>query len=91
VGVSADHPRAIAAFVKEQNVKHLLLGDFRRTMLPLYDAMVTDPASPIFRYGKRAYYIIDRQGTVRYMKVLDNPLNLLSADEVLAALKTAGT
>jgi peroxiredoxin len=55
VGVSADHPRAIAAFVKEQNVKHLLLGDFRRTMLPLYDAMVTDPASPIFRYGKRSY------------------------------------
>jgi peroxiredoxin len=91
VGVSADHPLAIAAFVKDQNVKHLLLGDFRRAMLPLYDAMVTDPASPIFRYGKRAYYIIDRQGTVRYMKIMDNPLNLLSADEVLQALKAAGT
>jgi peroxiredoxin len=91
VGVSADHPLAIAAFVKDQNVKHLLLGDFRRAMLPLYDAMVTDPASPIFRYGKRAYYIIDRQGTVRYMKIMDNPLNLLSADEVLEALKTVGT
>jgi len=88
--MSADHPLAIAAFVKDQNVKHLLLGDFRRAVLPQYDALVTDPASPVFRYGKRAYFIIDRQGTVKYMKVMDNPLNLLSADEVLEALKTAG-
>jgi len=89
--MSADHPLAIAAFVKDQNVKHLLLGDFRRAVLPQYDALVTDPASPVFRYGKRAYFIIDRQGTVKYMKVMDNPLNLLNADEVLEALKTAGT
>ena len=89
--MSADHPLAIAAFVKEQHVKHLLLGDFRRAVLPLYDAMVTDPASPVFRYGKRAYFIIDRQGTVKYMKIMDNPLNILNADEVLEALKTAGT
>ena len=88
--MSADHPLAIAAFVKDQHVKHLLLGDFRRAVLPLYDALVTDPASPVFRYGKRAYFIIDRQGTVKYMKVMDNPLNLLSGDEVLEALKTAG-
>ena len=89
--MSADHPLAIAAFTKEQHVKHLLLGDFRRAVLPLYGAVVTDPASPIFHYGKRAYFIIDRQGTVKFMKVMDNPLNLLSADEVLEALKTAGT
>ena len=89
--MSADHPLAIAAFVKDQNVKHLLLGDFRRAVLPQYDALVTDPASPVFRYGKRAYFIIDRQGTVKYMKVMDNPLNILNADEVLEALKTAGT
>ena len=89
--MSADHPLAIAAFVKDQNVKHLLLGDFRRAVLPLYDAMVTDPASPIYRYGKRAYFIIDRKGTVRYMKIMDNPLNLLDPDEVLKAAKAAGS
>jgi len=45
--VSADHPLAIAAFVKDQNVKHLLLGDCRRAVRPRDDAIVTDPASPI--------------------------------------------
>jgi len=88
--MSADHPLAIAAFVKDQHVKHLLLGDFRRAVLPQYDALVTDPASPVFRYGKRAYFIIDRQGVVRYQKIQTNPLDLLDPQEVLKALKDSG-
>ena len=60
-------------------------------MLTAYDAVITDPASPIFRYAKRAYFIVDRQGVVRYMKVQDNPLELLKPEEVLQALKNSGT
>ena len=56
-------------------------------MLPAYGAMITDEKSPIYRYAKRAYFIIDKTGTVKYIKVMDNPLDLLSADEVLKALK----
>jgi peroxiredoxin len=52
--------------------------------------METNEASPIYRYAKRAYFIVDRQGTVRYAKVMANPLDLLNPDEVLAALKTSG-
>jgi len=90
VGVSADHPATLAAFVKQEQLKHLLLADFRRQMLPAYDAVVTDDKSPIFRYAKRAYYVIDRQGVVRYMKIQDNALDLLDPEEVLGALKKAG-
>ncbi len=60
-------------------------------MLPLYGAMVTDEASPIYRYGKRAYFIIDKDGVVRTMKIQTNPLDLLNPDEVLKALKTPGS
>ena len=56
-------------------------------MLPAYDAMQTDQASPVYRYAKRAYFIIDKSGTIKFIKVMDNPLDLLSADEVLKALK----
>ena len=86
MGVSADHAATLDAFIKQTGTKHMLLSDFRRTMLPTYDAMVTDEKSPIFRYAKRAYFIIDREGTVRYMKIMPNPLDLLDAKEVLAAL-----
>ena len=79
------------AFAKENNIHHPLLSDFpRRTMLTAYDAVITDPASPIFRYAKRAYFIVDRQGVLRYMKVQQNPLELLKPEEVLQALKDSG-
>jgi peroxiredoxin len=90
VGVSADHIATLDAFRKQNQARHLLLSDFRRTMLPAYDAMVTDDKSPIFRYAKRAYFILDKQGVVRYMKIQERPLDLLKPDEVLEALKASG-
>jgi peroxiredoxin len=90
VGVSADHAATLEAFSKQQGIRHLLLSDFRRTMLPAYDAMVTDDKSPIYRYAKRAYFVIDKNGVVKYVKVQANPLDLLDANEVLAALKASG-
>ncbi len=91
VGVSADAWQALAAWKTQNSIKHLQLSDFRRQMLPAYGALVTDEQSPIFRYPKRAYFIIDRQGVVKFVKVLDNPLNLLDPQEVLAALKASGS
>ena len=90
MGVSTDHHLALAAWRREHGSKQLLLSDFRRQMLPAYGAMQTNEQSPVYRYAKRAFFIIDRTGTVRFVKVMDNTLDLLSADEVLKALKDAG-
>ena len=90
MGVSADHVATLDAFVKQNNTKHLLLSDFRRQVLPAWGAVVTDEKSPIYRYAKRAYFVLDRQGTVRYVKVMDNPLDLLDPEVVLKALKDSG-
>lgn len=88
--MSADHPGTLDSFTKQFGIKHLLLSDFRRQMLPAYDALVTDEKSPIYRYGKRAYFVIDRSGTVRYVKIQENALDLLDPEEVLKALKESG-
>lgn len=90
MGVSADIPDTLEAFSKANNIKHLLLSDFDRKMLPAYGAMVTDEKSPIYRYAKRAYFILDRKGIVRWMKIQANPLDLLNAEDVLKALKESG-
>ena len=90
MGVSADHPATLEAFSKQQNLKHLLLGDFRRQMLPSYGALETNDQSPIYRYAKRAYFIIDRNGVVKFVKVQTNALDLLDPNEVLKALKDSG-
>jgi peroxiredoxin len=90
VGMSTDAPAALIAWSKELSLKHTLISDFRRQVVPQYDAMVTDDKSPIFRYAKRAYFVIDKNGIVKFIKVMDNPLNLLESSEVLAAVKAAG-
>ncbi len=90
VGVSADHAATLEAFSKQENLKHQLLSDFRRQMLPAYSAMEMNEQSPIYRYAKRAYFIIDRQGVVKWIKVNQNPLDLLKPEEVLQALKDSG-
>jgi peroxiredoxin len=60
-------------------------------MLPAYGAMQTDDKSPVYRYARRAYFIIDKTGTIKFMKIMDNPLDLLEADEVLKATKAAAS
>ena len=87
MGISADHPATLDAFTKQNGLKHLLLGDFRRAMLPAWGAMETNEASPIYRYARRAYFVVDKAGIVRYAKVMPNPLDLLKPEEVLQALK----
>ena len=91
MGVSTDHHLALAAWQKEQSSKQLLLSDFRRQMLPAYGAMQTDQASPVFRYAKRAYFIVDKTGTIKFVKVMDNPLDLLDPGEVLKTVKASAS
>ena len=88
--MSADAAPTLKAFTENNNIKHLLLADFRRQMLPEYGAMVTDEKSPMFRYAKRAYFVIDRQGVLRFAKIQDNPLDLFKPDELLKAFKESG-
>ena len=90
VGVSADHVATLQAFTEANNIHYPLLSDFGRKMLPGYGALVTDETSPIYRYAKRAYFILDNQGIVKYMKIQDNALDILTADEILKALKQSG-
>ena len=90
VGVSADHAATLDAFAKSNNIKHPLLSDFRRQMLPAYGALVTDEKSPIYRYARRGYFVLDRNGIVRYKKIQENALDLLKPEEVLDAVKAHG-
>ena len=88
--MSTDAAPALIAWSKELKLKHTLLGDFRRQVLPKYDAVFTDEKHPLFQRGKRAYYVIDKSGVVKFMKVMDNPLDLLEPNDLLAAVKAAG-
>ena len=50
--------QGIVAAAATGKIRYPLLSDFGRKMLPEYRALVTDDKSPIYRYAKRAYFIL---------------------------------
>ncbi len=85
-----DSPSTLAVFQREFGTRHLLLSDSGRRMLSAYGVMVTDEKSPTYRYAKRAYFVIDRVGLVRWVTVNENPLDVLTPEDVLRALRESG-
>ncbi len=85
-----DAAATLKAFAEDNKIHHPLLSDFRRQMLPAYGAMVTNENSPVYRYAKRAYFVLDKEGIIRYLRIDDNPLDILTSDQVLKLIKESG-
>jgi glutaredoxin-dependent peroxiredoxin len=83
LGVSVDHIGAQKAFAEKLGLTYPLVDDFSRDIVQKYGVMENNPQSPLFRYAKRAYVIIDKQGIVRYYQIMDQPGHLLDSEEIL--------
>jgi peroxiredoxin len=84
LGVSVDHIGAQQAFAEKMGLGYPLLDDFSRDTVKKYGVMDTNPDSAYFRYAKRAYFIIDKQGVIRYLHIMDDIRHLLDNEEILA-------
>jgi peroxiredoxin len=84
LGVSVDHIGAQKAFAEKLGLTYPLVDDFSRDIVKKYGVMDDNPSSAFFRYAKRAYFILDKQGIIRYMHVMDQPGHLLDSEEILA-------
>jgi len=88
-GISVDSPFSHKAFAEKYNIKYPLLSDFNREVIEKY-GVVHDEMFGFKRVGKRAVFIIDKQGIIRYKWVTENPRNEPNYEEikqVLAKLK----
>ncbi len=91
LGVSVDFLDANRAWGEKMGVTYPLLNDGSRAMLRAYKALYDDPemvkTSRIGTYLKaqRAWYVIDKQGIVRYMKV--GATSLIPSDELIEVVK----
>ena len=79
------------AFAEKLGLTYPLLSDGPRAMLRAYDALFDDPemakSARISTYlrAQRAWYVIDKQGIVRYMKV--GSTSLIPSDELIEVVK----
>ena len=82
--MSVDHIGAQKAFAEKLGLTYPVLDDFSREITRKYGVLVEDPKSPYFYYARRSYFVIDKQGIVRYQHVMDSNSHMLDAEEILA-------
>lgn len=71
LGISVDSLYTLAKFKEEQGFNFPLLSDFNKEVSKLYNALYDEFSYNMKGVSKRASFVIDRQGIVRYEQVLE--------------------
>ena len=90
-GVSVDAPFANAAFAERNSLNFPILSDYARAAVQAYGVAHDDFAGMAgYTAAKRSVFVIDKEGTLRYAWIADNPGQEPNYDEVQAAVKALG-
>lgn len=84
-GISIDTPFALKAFASAERLQFPLLSDFNKDVIRAYDVVNPDMIG-LKGIAKRAVFVIDRAGTIRYREVLDDARNEPSYEQLYGAL-----
>jgi len=87
LAISVDSPYTLAKWKDEQQFNFPLLSDFNKSVSKKYDALYKEFALGMKGVSKRAAFVIDLQGIVRYAEVLENAGELPNFDAIKQTLK----
>ncbi|WP_026751429.1 peroxiredoxin [Sediminibacterium sp. C3] len=86
-GISVDSLFTLDKFSKEQNLNFPLLSDFNKEAAKAYGVLYeTFPAFEMMGVSKRAAFVIDAEGTVKYAEVCPTPGDLPSFEAIQSTL-----
>ena len=71
-GISVDSLYTLAKYKADQNLNFTLLSDFNKDVSSLYGSLYEMFGYNMKGVSKRAAFVIDRNGVVRYAEVLEN-------------------
>lgn len=86
LAVSVDSVPTLARFKEDQKLNFPLLSDFNKEVSRAYDVLHESFAFGMKGVAKRSAFVIDKDGTVRYAEVLDNPGELPNFDAIKETL-----
>jgi glutaredoxin-dependent peroxiredoxin len=86
LGISVDSVFTLEKFKLEQGYNFDLLSDFNKEVSTAYDCIYTDWILDMKGVSKRAAYIIDKDGAVHYVEVLESAGDLPNFEAINAAL-----
>ena len=91
--MSVDFNDANKAWAEKIGLTYPLLSDLRRQMTKAYGVLYDDPKMaedpqriPIYLHAKRAWFVIDKEGVIRYVKTTEPRDFQPPNDEILKVL-----
>ncbi len=72
IAISVDSVFTLKKYKEDQHYQFLFLSDFNKEVSNLYDCLYTDWILEMKGVSKRAAFIIDKKGLVKYVEVLEN-------------------
>jgi len=88
-GVSVDSLFSLGKFREEQNLNFQLLSDFNKEAATAYGVLYeTFPAFEMQGVSKRAAFVIDKEGVVRYAEVCPTPGDLPNFEAIQQTLNS---
>jgi glutaredoxin-dependent peroxiredoxin len=90
LGISVDMSFSLAKFREANVITFLLLSDFNKEAIQAYDIVIDSFAAGFKGVAKRASFVVDKEGIVRYAEVLPSPGDFPNFDaikKVLEAIK----
>lgn len=84
LGISTNHTDSQKAFARHLKLDYPLLSAFGHPdVITSYVGWLDKDR----RLANRAYFVIDKEGTVRFKKVMENPAELLPMEEISKVLE----
>lgn len=87
LAISVDSPYTLAKWKEEQQFNFPLLSDFNKSVSKKYDALYKEFALGMKGVSKRAAFVVDSQGILRYAEVLENAGELPNFDAIKQIIK----
>jgi glutaredoxin-dependent peroxiredoxin len=91
LGISIDTPQSLARYKQDHQFNFTLLSDFNKDTIRAYDAIYEQFGHNMKGVGKRAAFVIDGEGIVRYAEVLEDAGKIPDFDEIQNALRNFQT
>lgn len=88
LGISVDSLFSLEKFKAEQHINFPLLSDFNKDASIAYDTIYEQFAFGMKGVSKRSAFVIDKEGVIRHMEILEDAGKIPDFDAVQAVLKT---
>jgi glutaredoxin-dependent peroxiredoxin len=71
LAISTDSPQTLARYKQDNNFNFVLLSDFNKEVIRAYEVMYEEFSLGMRGVAKRAVFVIDPEGIIRYLEILE--------------------